>query len=400
MNPVPDKSFPATTPTGLSGFSTPLLVLDDAALTSNVAAMAAWVADHGLELMPHGKTTMAPTLWRRQLAAGATGITLATAWQARVALDAGVPFVQVANACLDDASLVALRDELAARTGQDVVSWVDAEAAVAAMERILAAGPVPPARRFGVLVELGAPGGRTGARSIEAALRVAERVAASPLLELRGVAGYEGALAHDRTGESLRRVRVFLDDMVALLERLRPLLPSDPIITAGGSAYFDVVAEAFAGVEGARRVTRSGAYIAHDSGFYRGISPLDAGRHPGPHALRPAMWGFARVVSQPEPGLALLDGGKRDFPFDEGLPEPVAVADKLGGAERPLAGAVVTALNDQHTFLRWEGPAPVAVGEVVRLGLSHPCTAFDKWRRIPVLDHLGGRVVGAVETFF
>ena len=63
-------------------------------------------------------------------------------------------------------------------------------------------------------------------------------------------------------------------------------------------------------------------------------------------------------------------------------------------------GAIeVTALNDQHAFLYWAGEAPVAVGDVVTLGLSHPCTAFDKWRLVPVVDG-GGVVIEAVETFF
>src|SRR5699024_1533326 len=142
-----------------------------------------------------------------------------------------------------------------------------------------------------------------------------------------------------------------------------------------------------------------GAYIVHDSGFYRGISPLDRDRGlPAADALLPAMRAYARVVSQPEPALALLDAGKRDVPFDEGLPVPLAVAGALGGPQRPL-DAEVTALNVQHTFLRWEGEAPAAIGDVVTLGRSHPCPAFDKWRLIPVVD-AEGIVTEAVETLF
>ena len=102
------------------------------------------------------------------------------------------------------------------------------------------------------------------------------------------------------------------------------------------------------------------------------------------------MHAWARVVSRPEPGLALLDAGKRDVPFDEGLPEPQLAADALGAPTRPLAGEI-TAVNDQHAFLRLDPADPLRVGEVVRLGLSHPCTAFDKWRWIPVTDGAGRR---------
>lgn len=397
-----DKSFPVALfgrpiddlHAPLGEFATPLLVLDGPAIDHNITALAAWATRRGLELMPHGKTTMAPALWRRQLDAGATGITLATGWQAAVALDAGVPTVQIANMCTDPGLLVRLASQLEAHPEQEVVCWADSLAVVEAMTAALPAGS-----RLGVLAELGAVHGRTGARTEAELVAIAEAVAASPVLTLRGVAGYEGALAHDRSPEGLAAVRAYCERLTASVELVRPLVAGVPWVSAGGSAYFDIVADAFAAVPDARRMLRSGAYIVHDEGFYRGISPLDPSRDTGEEEpLRPAMHGYARVVSRPEPGLALLDAGKRDLPFDEGLPIVLGIADTLGGPPRPL-DAQVTALNDQHAFLRWDGAAEVAVGEVVRLGLSHPCTAFDKWRLIPITD-ADGVVTQAVETFF
>ncbi|WP_114854317.1 alanine racemase [Brachybacterium sp. YJGR34] len=398
-----DKSFPAgavgrditALELPLAEFSTPLLVLDEQAIAHNLQVMAAWTGERGLELMPHGKTTMAPVLWRRQLAAGATGITVATGWQADVALRAGVPTVQIANTCTDPALLRRLAAHLAAHPEQELVCWADSPATIDLLDEAL-----PPDARLGVLVELGAEGGRTGARTAADVLSLAERVAASPALVLRGVAGYEGALAHDRSEEALRVVGAYCDQLAALVDRVRPLVSGTPWVTAGGSAYFDVVAASFAGLADVRAILRSGAYIVHDSGFYRGISPLDATRGvEDEQALHAGMRGYARVVSMPEPGLALLDAGKRDLPFDEGLPVPLGVSRTLGGPERPLAGEV-TALNDQHTFLRLGDEEPLRIGDVVSLGLSHPCTAFDKWRLIPILDTTSGLVHEAVETFF
>jgi D-serine deaminase-like pyridoxal phosphate-dependent protein len=100
--------------------------------------------------------------------------------------------------------------------------------------------------------------------------------------------------------------------------------------------------------------------------------------------------------------LALLDAGKRDVPFDEGLPTPQLVADRLGAPARPLADAQITAVNDQHAFLRIGPDSDLKVGDVVRLGLSHPCTAFDKWRWIPLLDGNGDdpHVIDLIRTYF
>ncbi|RJO69276.1 amino acid deaminase [Nocardia panacis] len=374
----------------LTDLSTPVLTLDESAIANNLAVMANWTRAAGVALAPHGKTTMAPQLWARQLAAGSWGITLATPWQAQVARAFGVGRILLANALVDPVGLRWVAAEQARDAEFEFLSWVDSVETVAWMDEHLREAPGP---RLRVLVELGGPHGRTGARTVDRAVEVARAVAASARLELAGVAGYEGALGHDRGSRALDAIGHYLDEMARLHRELAGMFAAEQaILTAGGSSYPDLVLDRLAGLEGAQVILRSGAYLIHDDGFYAGISPL-AG------SLRSAMHGWARAVSRPEPELALLDAGKRDLPFDEGLPVPQIIAGPQAG--RLDSAAVVSALNDQHTFLR--APGAVAVGSVVRLGLSHPCTAFDKWRLIPVLDDAAAadpRVVDLVHTFF
>lgn len=392
--------FLATEPR-LDEFWTPLIVLDDATMAANVATMAQWCTERGLDLMPHGKTTMAPALWKRQTDAGALGITFATMGQVRTARDLGVDSVMLANAAVDRPALAWLAQELADPDFR-FVSWADSVATVDAMEQALLSTGTP--RPVGVCVELGGAGGRTGARSIEESVRVAERIAASSVLRLAGVAGYEGSLAHDRSAAALVAVRAYLESQLELHAAIAPLYDDgEVVVTAGGSAYFDVVADVWATVVRdvrTRFVLRSGAYIVHDDGFYRGISPFDegAGRPEGSPRFVNAMQGIARVVSAPEPGLALVDAGKRDLPYDEGLPIPRSWSTGVAGPWQPLRGEV-SAMNDQHSYLRSE--QALAIGSVVRLGLSHPCTAFDKWRVLPVVESADSDVVvGLVRTYF
>ncbi|MET8976865.1 alanine racemase [Streptomyces sp. NPDC004539] len=383
---VPDRAWGKTAAEfladrpALEDLGTPLLTLDAAALEHNLRTMADWCTAAGVDLAPHGKTTMAPALWQRQLDAGARGITLATLAQLRVARAFGVDRVHLANALLDPAGLRWLAAELDAAPAFSFTCWADSVRTVDLLREAY-----PGSRPLDVCVELGAQDGRTGARTLDEALAVARAVCAAPRLRLAGVSGYEGAL------KSTHAIETYLRTMVVLHDRLRAdglLEVPDAIVTAGGSAHFDTVVRELAPVRdsGTRVLLRSGAYLIHDDGYYRTVSPLP---------LRSAMHGWARVISRPEPSLALLDGGKRDFPYDEGLPEPQRVR---GGGE--LTGARVTALNDQHTFLR---DADVRVGDVVRLGLSHPCTAFDKWNLIPVVDDAHApdpQVVDLVRTFF
>ncbi|WP_120522766.1 alanine racemase [Arthrobacter celericrescens] len=390
----------------LADLQTPLLTLDGRALEANADRMAAWCAEKGVRLAPHGKTTMAPQLWAEQLERGAWGITLANFAQLRVAREFGVRRLQLANSLTDPHAI----EWVASVVGpeQTILSWVDSVATVELIGRTLdAAGS---SAVLDVLVELGAHGGRTGARGIDAALEVARAAAASPHVRLVGVSGYEGSLAHTADADALGAVRGYLGQLLELHRQLLAdgLYGSDElIVTAGGSAYFDdvvdVLSPAISTGDGGKTVElliRSGAYIIHDDGFYRVISPFS--RHGG-QPFSSAMHGWARVVSQPEPGLALLDAGKRDLPVDEGLPVPQLIGPALGGPMSPLEGAEITAVNDQHSFLSFD-PATTTVspGDVVRLGLSHPCTAFDKWTLIPVLADTDGdqTVVDLIHTFF
>lgn len=370
----------------LSDLVTPVLTVHADALTHNEQTVFAWAAQQGVGLAPHGKTTMAPALWQRLLDAGAWGISVATPWQAEVAVTAGVPTVLIANAVTDAAADRRLGELLAADHDLRILCWADAVDGV----RILADALSDAARPLDVLVELGGAHGRTGARSVEEGERIAAAITAAPGLRLAGVTGYEGPFGPDRSAASVAAVDAYLDTLVELHGRLDYPEGPRPVVSAGGSSFPDRAAAVLSPLAPeADVVLRSGAFQIHDDGFYARMSPF--GPLTGTAPLRSAMHAWSRVVSQPEDALALLDAGRRDVPFDLDLPVPQSVEGEI------------TALNDQHAFLRLADGAGVAVGEVVRLGLSHPCTAFDKWRVIAVIDDPDAddpRVIGAVATCF
>jgi D-serine deaminase-like pyridoxal phosphate-dependent protein len=379
----------------------PALVLKESALEHNLRTMAALCAEAGVSLAPHAKTTLAPALVSRQLAAGAWGITAATAWQARALHALGVERILLANEVVDEASLRWIA--AAAGDGLELFVLVDSLDAVALMDGALARAGA--SRRLAVLVELGVPGGRTGCRSRDEALAVAAAVAEARSLVLAGVEGYEGVIGPDADG-TLAAVDAFLAqlrELTAELDRRGAFQEAGEIlVTAGGSAFFDRVLAGLAGPwdlsRPVRVVLRSGSYVTHDSGFYARISPLD-GRGTGDVRLLPAFEAWGAVLSAPEPGLAIVGFGKRDVPYDLDLPNPVSVRRRSGELEALRDGTVrVEALMDQHAFVRLEGES-LAVGDWLGCGISHPCTAFDKWRLIPVVDDRYD-VVDALQTLF
>jgi D-serine deaminase-like pyridoxal phosphate-dependent protein len=353
------------------GFTWPVLVLRRDAAEANIATMAAWCRRHGFDFAPHAKTTMAPGLIEAQFKAGAWAMTVATPNQALVLRRLGVPRVLIANEVLDPAALAWLARENAA--GWEAYVQVDSAAAVAAAAAV-------PEGFLRVLAELGHAGGRTGARTLDDLAGVARAVTRSPRLELAGVTAYEGQIP------GRDAVDAFLDLFADGAGRLAAagLLPPEPIVSAGGSAWFDRVAERLSGLPAdAHLVLRSGASVSHDDGFYRERTPFGRVGDEGPLTAALEIW--AQVLSVPEPGLAIAGVGKRDAPFDEGLPVVLSAP-----------GVTVTRLNDHHAYLSGTG---LAVGDLVRLGISHPCTAFDKWRDIPVVDDQH-RVVDILHTYF
>lgn len=378
----------------------PVCVLHADALNHNLATMADWCIRHRVELAPHGKTHMAPQLLARQFEAGACAVTAATISQVRTLRAFGVRQVLLANELVDAAGLAWLAAELDDDPTFRLICWVDSTDGVRLMTEALDA--VGARRPVEVCVELGAAGTRTGCRDDQRADAVAAAAVASPRLRLVGVAGYEAALGHDVSPAGVAQVRDYLSWMHSVAARLAPRCEvpdiSEVVVTAGGSTHFDLVAQALTGPW--RTILRSGCYLTNDDGLYCRTSPLTRpGAEPG--GFRPAMQVWAQVCSRPEPGLALVTMGRRDVSFDQGLPVPQQLWRDSYWTSAGLAGCEVTKLNDQHAFVSLSPAAErtVEVGTWIAFGVSHPCTVFDKWQLIPVLDERG-RVVDLVRTFF
>ncbi|MGN6408857.1 MAG: alanine racemase [Curtobacterium sp.] len=374
----------------------PVMTLRESALANNTAVMQAYVERHGLLFAPHMKTHMAPALAARQVAVGAWGVTVASVQQAMVAWEHGIRRIVVANEVLDPTGLAWLASRRVADADADVLCWVDSPAGVEAGRAAQDAVDGD----LHVVVEVGFPGGRTGVRSAQGARDLAQ-LAHDRGLSLRGVAGYEGGLP------DVQAARVYVEGVLAVAAAVRPLVDAPrALLSMGGSAWFDGVVDAVAARPADLDVLlRSGASLTHDDGFYAERTPF--GRHPDEGTLLPAIEVWGRVTSCPEPGLALVAVGKRDISFDEGLPVVRSVRHGGPGGTAgvrpvtPALGAVtVTRLDDQHCYLALADGAPgLTPGDVVVFGISHPCTVFDKWRQVTVIDD-DETVVDTITTWF
>ena len=380
----------------------PLAVIRRSALAHNVGWMQRYADAAGVRFAPHGKTTMSPQLFERQLAAGAWGLTFATVTQMQAGIAAGARNVLIANQVLDAADLAAIAALRDTHADVRVIFLLDSAAQLALIEGVAADAP------FEVLLEVGVPGGRTGCRTHDEAMALARRAHASAAVSLAGIECYEGL---GNTGESAPD-RVEAGALMDRVERIalqcdaEQLFAADEVIvSAGGSGVFDLVVPRLrpALSRPVAGLLRSGCYVTHDQGHYRRLVHAVNQRLGCDDAqgLRAALEVWALVQSLPEPGLAILALGKRDISHDLGLPIPLSTCARASRDVRPAPpGWTIDKLNDQHAYLRIDADAATPqVGDRVALGISHPCTTFDKWRWMPVVDDAYG-VVDAIVTWF
>lgn len=379
----------------------PTLLLHEQALAHNVAVMSDYCRSKGVELAPHAKTSMSPEITRRQLEAGAWAVTAATPGQVRTLHAFGAPRILMANVLVDVAAIRWVAENLLDDGGTDFLCYVDSQAGVELLDASLT--DAAPRKPVPVLLEVGFSGGRTGVRSRTEALRVAERAAQSPWLQLAGVAGFEGLIPG---GARRSGVPVAVSELLGEIGEVARSLHEEGlccsaapmVVTAGGSSYFDQVVEFLSPDRFAfpvRTVLRSGCYVTHDHGLYHQTSPLTDRRSGDLGAsLRPAFELLASVWSRPEPDLVIVGFGRRDVPTDDRLPMVLRNHSRRGDVRE----FEVTAVNDQHAFLRVPPVSEVAVGDVLGIGVSHPCGAFDRWRQIPVVDERYD-VVSSVATY-
>ncbi|OYQ30916.1 amino acid deaminase [Pseudomonas mandelii] len=395
-----EKGFAQTGANLVRDVSLPALVLHRDALEHNIRWMQAFVSNSGAELAPHGKTSMMPALFRRQLDAGAWGITLANAVQTRAAYAGGVRRVLMANQLVGAPNMALIVDLLADPTF-DFHCMVDHPDNVADLGAYFAARGL----RLNVMIEYGVVGGRCGCRTEEEVVALAKAIGAQPALALTGIEGYEGVIHGHHAVTGIREFAASLVRLAVQLQDSGAFAIPKPIITASGSAWYDLIAESFEAQNAGGRflsVLRPGSYVAHDHGIYKDAQCCVLDRRSDLNeGLRPALEVWAHVQSLPEPGFAVIALGKRDVAYDAGLPVPLKryKAGILPAEGDDVTACKVTAVMDQHAFMTVAPGVELRIGDIISFGTSHPCLTFDKWRTGCLVDEQLN-VIETMETCF
>ncbi len=383
--------------------SLPTAVLYERRLEHNLQWMQHFVTEYGAKLAPHGKTTMAPQLFHRQLQTGAWAITLANAIQVQVAYHCGVRRVLMAN------QLIGRRDmEIIASLLKDpefeFFCLIDSVEGVDQLGQFFHAAGLS----VQVLLEMGVTGGRTGVRTMAQRDAVLAALARWPdTLKLAGIELYEGVLSEEHAVRSFLRKAV---EWVHLFARDKRFGRETVVLSSSGSIWYDVGAEEFskASVQGLAIdiVLRPGCYLTQDGGFYKKAHERILARNPIAQrmgeGLLPALQVWAYVLSVPEPNRAIIGLGKRDAAFDAGYPIPAK--HYRPGTPAPVEitpdyGWEISKMMDHHAYLNIQTEDDLRVGDMVAFDISHPCLTFDKWKQLLVVDD-NYQVVDWIETYF
>ncbi|MEE4996822.1 amino acid deaminase [Pseudomonas alliivorans] len=397
---VIDKGLARPGDSLVSDVSLPALVIHQPALDHNIRWMQTFVTNSGAELAPHGKTSMVPALFRRQIEEGAWGMTLATAVQTQAAYAHGVRRILMANQLVGQPNM-ALIAELLADSTFEFHCMVDHPDNVAALGKFFGERGL----RLNVMIEYGVPGGRCGCRTEAQVLELADAVLAQPSLALTGIEGYEGVIHGDHAISGIKAFAASLVRLAVELQDKGAFALDRPIVTASGSAWYDLIAEAFDAQAVRERflsVLRPGSYVVHDHGIYKDAQCCVLDRRAElSEALRPALEVWAHVQSMPEPGFVVIAMGKRDVAYDAGLPNPLRryKAHVMPASGDDVSNCKVTAVMDQHAFMTVAPGCELKVGDIIAFGTSHPCLTFDKWRSGCLVDD-DLRVIEPFSTYF
>jgi D-serine dehydratase len=394
--------------------SLPAAVIHLSKMEHNLAWMQEFVNGYGVKLAPHGKTTMCPQLFHRQLRSGTWAISLATAVQVKLAHSFGISRILMVNQIVGRRNMEIISELMSKNVSTpekfEFASLVDSAEIIEQLGKFFESkGQV-----LRVLIEVGIPGGRTGIRTGDQESKIIDALTKwKKSVRLVGVEIFEGVIDNES------EIREFLQRAAERLKILRVgehFGESPILITAAGSAWFDVVAEELTAAfppsptSGVEIILRPGCYITHDAKNYRPAQARIMSKNSiakgigGGKGLQEAfkLWGY--VQSIPEAESAIVTLGKRDAGFDSGFPIP-ALHFRPGqgqGQVRPAAVPshwTVVKMMDQHVFLKIRAGDDLRVGDMLGFDIAHPCTNFDRWKMICVMDD-DYNVVDVLETYF
>jgi D-serine deaminase-like pyridoxal phosphate-dependent protein len=337
---------------------TPALLVDLTAMERNLARMAGYFEKGPTRLRPHYKNHKCPELARRQLAAGAIGITCATVSEADALVRNGIGPVLIANEIAGDPKI---RHFVELSRIADVTVAVDS---VTAIESLAAASREAHVT-LNVVVDIDVGQHRCGVCPGEPAAALA-RCAIRAGLRMRGLMGYEGRLQPGP--ERMLSAQAGIEKLAASKKLIESQGIRVEIATAGGTSTYSVYGKY-------PEVTdiQCGSYLLMDTDYPSWCTDFE-----------PALSVLGTVISRTGNERVIADVGLKAISSERGLPRL-----------KDLDGASLRKLNAEHAIIDIRNPAlALAPGDQIEIWAHYSDATVN------LHDRLYGIRNGAVaETF-
>ncbi|HYT87474.1 MAG TPA: DSD1 family PLP-dependent enzyme [Gemmataceae bacterium] len=281
---------------------TPALLVDLAAFEANLRTMADHCRAAGCGFRPHAKTHKCPEIARRQVAAGALGVCVATVPEAEAMVAAGVRGVLLTSPIVERSKLVRMV-QLARQQGA-VLLAVGHERQVELLAEAARTAKVV----VDVLVDVDVGDRRTGVLPGQPALRLAQQIAKEKSLRLRGVQAYAGHASHAAGFENRAKVsRTAMSQAIETRTLLAKAGLDVPMLSGGSTGTYNIDS-ALRGVT----ELQVGSYVFMDV-EYRRIGGRDAKVYTD---FRPSLTVLTTVVSATHLDRVTVDAGTKAFATD------------------------------------------------------------------------------------
>ncbi len=310
-----------------TALNTPVLVLDLDSLDRNIATMASLAREHGVALRPHAKTHKSADIGKRQIAAGAVGLCCAKIGEAEVMADAGIDGILITSPVAAPAAIVRLA--ALAKRAAGLMATVDSPEVAARIQHALEAADA----RLDIVIDVDPGIRRTGVASPADAVALAEAIAASPNMTLRGIQYYCGSQQHIE-GYADRRAAIVdrTDYLKQVIAAMRDAGFAPGIITGGGTGTHRIDLEL-----GVFTELQTGSYVFMDKQYLDCDLTGD-----GAVPFETSLAVDARVVSANHAALVTIDSGYKSLSTD-------------GGSAQVRAGAPAETMfmfmGDEHAAL-------------------------------------------------
>jgi len=307
-----------------SDLATPALLVDLNAFESNLARLADRARASEKNLRPHAKAHKCVEIARRQIAAGACGVCVATVAEAELMGKAGIGSILLTSPLGEPKKV-----ERAAQTGAMVVVDHPCQVEWYGLTN----------RPMDVLIDLDVGDHRTGARSIAQAIEIAQAMDRAPSLRLRGVQAYSVSGSHAGPGERRENSKKTFQVAAAACDALSRAGFSTEIISGGSTGTWEVDLDVPELTE-----FQAGSYALMDLAYRRiGID------------FQNAMTVLATVISANHENFATVDAGYKAFSTDRPFgPEAANLSDakyRFAGDEFGVVEHAGLKIGDRIEFI-------------------------------------------------